>query len=92
MYCIYLPIELGQSGIEKYDSNTFYRCLHNTILAHARVYRLYKEKYYSKFKGTRFHDPAVAIGLPVRQVAGVLVQTSKLMFLSSVQARLARLS
>ncbi|KAK3920783.1 Myrosinase 1 [Frankliniella fusca] len=51
MYCIYVPPELGASGIEHYDPNSFYQCLHNTILAHARVYRLYREKFYAKQNG-----------------------------------------
>ncbi|XP_034238644.1 myrosinase 1-like [Thrips palmi] len=51
MYCIYLPPELGVANITAYSPNTFFKCLHNTIIAHARVYRLYKEKYYSQYKG-----------------------------------------
>ncbi|XP_052130298.1 myrosinase 1-like [Frankliniella occidentalis] len=51
MYCIYIPPELGASGIEFYDPHTFYECLHNTILAHAYAYRLYKEKFYKTQQG-----------------------------------------
>ncbi|KAJ1531495.1 hypothetical protein ONE63_000170 [Megalurothrips usitatus] len=47
MYCIYLLPLLNASGLSRTDASSYYKCIHNTVLAQVRVHKLYKEKYYN---------------------------------------------
>ncbi|XP_026288136.2 uncharacterized protein LOC113213329 [Frankliniella occidentalis] len=51
MYCSYFPQLASFIGLNPGDGNQLYRCLHNMVVAHVRVYRLYKEKYFEEQKG-----------------------------------------
>ncbi|KAE8740603.1 hypothetical protein FOCC_FOCC013882 [Frankliniella occidentalis] len=51
MLCIFLITRLDTYSVTKTDNSSYYNCIHHTILAQARTYRLYKEKYYKEQKG-----------------------------------------
>lgn len=51
MYCNYFPTMMNLMGIPQEEGSNVYQCLHNMILAQAKVYRLYEKKYKNKQNG-----------------------------------------
>lgn len=56
-YCMYFNMLFAISGIVNASDVNIHRCMHNTILAHMKVYRLYKEKYYTSQGGKQRQEP-----------------------------------
>ncbi|XP_034230000.1 beta-glucosidase 22-like isoform X2 [Thrips palmi] len=50
-YCMYFNMLFALSGLVKASDVNIHRCMHNTILAHSKAYRLYQREYYPSQKG-----------------------------------------